>query len=380
MKSVVVEASTVAKAIESAWLKAGKPEEYFIRVLQEHTSGFLGFGAVKAKIVLFFKNSHKSDSLFPVVLRQKEYTSFFKNFNLKVPAELDVVDHEINKNVSLGSNQNKKKPHNNQNNQQQKPKQNNQQSDVRPRPAHEQNGKVAVNQAPKLANSADKAFQNQGVKQIKIQHPVKPQQPLFVKTTSQSNEFVTQSHPKVATHAAKDVQPVKTHQPKMQISLQAPEKDDVVKNIAKVLKKVQTQKIVANVSRPEKIKTVTPKFENYSDFINSTTGIPVAKEKLVEVQQKVAVVEPKIEKFDFKALDAIFAEKKEIATPDVKESIAPVEKAPVAQTPRVPLKMKRRPLTTENPGVSGITKSVSSSQSVKAVVDVQVDSSANEKE
>ena len=49
MKSVVVEASTVAKAIESAWLKAGKPEEYFIRVLQEHTSGFLGFGAVKAK-------------------------------------------------------------------------------------------------------------------------------------------------------------------------------------------------------------------------------------------------------------------------------------------------------------------------------------------
>jgi hypothetical protein len=34
MKSVVVEASTLAKAIETAWLKAEKPEEFFIRVLQ----------------------------------------------------------------------------------------------------------------------------------------------------------------------------------------------------------------------------------------------------------------------------------------------------------------------------------------------------------
>lgn len=376
MKSVVVEASTVAKAIESAWLKAGKPEEYFIRVLQEHASGFLGFGAVKAKIVLFFKNSHKSDSLFPVVLKQKEYTSFFKNFNLKVPAELDVVDHETNKNVSLGSNQSKKKPHNNQNNQQ-KSKQNNPQSDVRPRPIHEQNAKAMVHPAPKLANSADRALQNQGVKQIKIQHPVKPQQ-AFVKAAPQSDEVVT--------HVTKNSQPVKAHQPKMQVSLQAPEKDDVVKNIAKVLKKVQTQKIVANVSRPiEKTKTITPKFENYSDFINSTTGIPVVKEKLVEVPQKVAVVEPKVETLQslYASIESLESHAKNIVVVDKKESIAPVisvEKAPVAQTPRVPLKMKRRPLTTENPGVSGITRSTTSSQPVKTVEDVQVDSSVNEKE
>ena len=71
MKSVVVEGSTVAKAIESAWLKAEKPEEFFVRVLQEHSSGFLGFGGQKAKVVLFFKNNHKSDSLFPTVLKQK---------------------------------------------------------------------------------------------------------------------------------------------------------------------------------------------------------------------------------------------------------------------------------------------------------------------
>src|SRR3989338_4458112 len=119
MKSVVVEASTVAKAIEIAWLKAEKPEEFFIRVLQEHSSGFLGFGAQKAKIVLFFKNTNKSDSLFPVVLKQKEYVSFFGNKNLKTPTELNVVDTELNKNLSLGGGQQKKKQHNSQ----QKPKQ-----------------------------------------------------------------------------------------------------------------------------------------------------------------------------------------------------------------------------------------------------------------
>src|SRR3990167_7298225 len=102
MKSVVVEASTVAKAIELAWQKAGKPEEFFIRILQEHTSGFLGFGAQKAKIVFFFKNVQKSDSLFPVVLKQKEYATLFSNDKLKAPSQLNVVDSELNKNVSLG--------------------------------------------------------------------------------------------------------------------------------------------------------------------------------------------------------------------------------------------------------------------------------------
>jgi len=55
MKSVVVEASTVAKAIEIAWLKAEKPEEFFIRILQEHQVGFLGFGAQKQKSFYFLK-------------------------------------------------------------------------------------------------------------------------------------------------------------------------------------------------------------------------------------------------------------------------------------------------------------------------------------
>jgi len=102
MKSVVVEASTVAKAIEMAWQKAEKPEEFFIRVLQEHNSGFLGFGAQKAKIAFFFKNVKKADTLFPTVLKQKEYVSFFDNEKIKTPSQSNIIDNETNRNVSLG--------------------------------------------------------------------------------------------------------------------------------------------------------------------------------------------------------------------------------------------------------------------------------------
>ena len=168
MKSVVVEASTVAKAIETAWLKAEKPEEFFIRVLQEHTSGFFGFGAQKAKIVFFFKNTHKSDSLFPVVVKQKEYSSFFGNSNLKVPAQLNFVDVDLNKNVILNPTH-KKKPHNNQSNQQ-KPKQNNN-VPVQGKPTENQVvNKPIFHKVP----HADKNLQGQAVKQIKIQHNSKP--------------------------------------------------------------------------------------------------------------------------------------------------------------------------------------------------------------
>ncbi len=178
MKSVVVEASTVAKAIEIAWLKAEKPEEFFIRILQEHVSGFLGFGSQKAKIVLFFKNTHKSDSLFPIVLKQKEYASFFGNKNLKHPTELNVVDHELNKNIALGSHP-KKKQHNNQQTNQQKAKQNNQSSDMSLRQSHNpivNNKTLSVKPVQSSQNVVAgnkpqaQVVQGQSVKQIKIQN------------------------------------------------------------------------------------------------------------------------------------------------------------------------------------------------------------------
>ncbi len=344
MKSVVVEASTVAKAVETAWLKAEKPEEFFIKVLQEHSSGFLGFGAKKAKIVFFFKNIKKSDSLFPVVVKQKEYSNFFENSNLKVPAQVDVIDTELNKNVVLGSQQKKNKY-----------KQNKQSSDKRSVQHHTSHTKstesFSVNKPVVHKTShLDKNTQGRVVKQVKINQPLKTQQSSAKKLTNSVVE-----KPVVSS-------------PKMQVSLETPKvakkpiikksttplvdtKNDIVKDVTKVLKKVQTQKIVSNVSRPSS-KFSTQKFETYDDFINSTTGIPVNKDILG--QQETAIT-PQVES----------VVKAEPITPRLQEkSVASqtqgnVDKK-IASAPKVkraPLKFKRRPLTTENSGVSGITRS-----------------------
>ena len=405
MKSVVVEASTVAKAIETAWLKAEKPEEFFTKVLQEHTSGFLGFGAQKAKIVFFFKNSQKSDSLFPVVLKQKEYASFFGNSHLKTPQSLNLIDAELNKNVDLGG-QHKKKPHNNQNNQQ-KSKQNNNAS------AHTKTTENQLGSKPVLHKTphADKNLQSQGVKQVNIQHPKSAAGIAADKKSATENQL---------------------NKPKMQVSLQAPElkkesavqktasidtKSAIVQDVTKVLKKIQTQKIVANVSRathsthskslvqpdhvsPSKSRTesevlakstanvsrpmhktmpkqVTAKFESYEDFINSTTGIPAEK---TSAAAKSIVVAPKTESFastnksmhevselaktttevlagavSSKEKEVFLKEELVVSAPQVAPVVSQVSGS--STTPRVPLKLKRRPLTTENPGVSGITRS-----------------------
>ncbi|MBP6869388.1 Jag N-terminal domain-containing protein [Candidatus Babeliales bacterium] len=356
MKSVVVEASTVAKAIESAWAKAGKPEEFFIRILQEHQSGFLGFGSQKAKVVLFFKNSQKSDPLFPVVVKQKEYTSFFSNFSLKVPTVFNVVDTELNKNVVVAGSK-KKQPYNNQ---QQKAKNNHQISGKKSddvKVAAEKNLKLQQQAQharpihppkPVLHNVAAKPVQNKnqegGVTQIKIQSkPAKPQAQKVVENVQaishkkesvdlapkkvQKNKIVESDNFKLDTVVEKIAKAIH-HEPTLQAPVKQPEqtelldffekKDDVVKDIARALKKVQSQKIVANVSRP-----ASPK----PQVVDST-------------------LETKIEK----AFDLVHSEKVAVKLD------AQVEK-PVATTaaPRVIQKLKRRPLSTENQGVSGIT-------------------------
>lgn len=389
MKSVVVEASTVAKAIETAWLKAEKPEEFFIRVLQQHHTGFFGFGSKKAKIVLFFKNTRKSDSLFPVVLKQKEYTNFFGNFNLKAPAELNVVDHELNKNIVLGGQ--KKKPHHQQNNQQVSHAKNTQ-------PAQHKNAsnghvdKIAVKNTQQVQH-ANKVTQpvHKNVQQVqksfgdagKQEHPVKHNK---VQNTQKQQTHQPQQVVK-NKHLGSEVEKALEHQqPKLQVSLQAPQasqkapivkdfveqktlssivdgKDDVVKNIAKVLKKVQTQKIVANVSRP-------------SQTLND--AIPAEKQTLDGIQRvsdKVKMVTPKFESYAEYAqanLDKAAAKHAQAA----EKAAAPVVQRPVLQ-------LKRRPLTTENPGVSGITRSVKpvvSATPIVLAVEVTVDSSKDKKE
>ena len=264
MKSVVVEASTVAKAIELAWQKAEKPEEFFIRILQEHTSGFLGFGAKKAKIVFFFKNSQKSDSLFPVVLKQKEYASLFHNDKLKAPSQLNVIDGDLNKNVSLGQ---KKKQHPN--------KQTHQARQATPdvKPHH--------NQALPAKNPQQVKPQFNTTKtQVKLELPAKP--------------------------VVKQEQPVKKEEIAKKPQVQAPKAPQLPK-VAQAPKVVAPQAHVA---------------------------------KKVEELVKPQVVA-------IKAIEEVLK---------IEPLVAPVVTAPVT-TPRIVPKMKRRPLTGADQGVSGITRS-----------------------
>jgi hypothetical protein len=353
MKSVVVEASTVAKAIETAWLKAEKPEEFFIRVLQEHQSGFLGFGAQKAKIVLFFKNLHKSDALFPIVLKQKEYISFFGNNNLKTPTEINVIDTELNKNVSLGGGHQKKKQHNNN---QQKNKQSNPSSDARPQ--HQNHGaapvKSAVDKAivPKPVHKQNNHGsianqQSDSVNQVDIQNKVKQQHQQKPKN-QQENLGIDKPKMQVSVKVLSQVV-----EQKAAIQL-GDKKDDVVKNIAKVLKKVQTQKIVANVSRPtyktspDASRPATPKFENYADYAKATIDKFVVMPDLGEVKDDGKEI-----------LKPVLSNNVTLQIKSEDLGISPEQTAAISATPRPVLKMKRRPLTTENQGVSGITRSAS---------------------
>lgn len=368
MKSVVVEASTVAKAIQAAWLKADRPEEFFIRVLQEHSSGFLGFGAQKAKVVFFFKNSQKSDSLFPVVLKQKEYTNFFGNAQLKAPAQLNVVDHELNKNVVLGG-QHKKKHNNQQQNHAQ---------------GHSKDSAQQVNKSAQKHNehaassAAHKPVQNHGHKQNNNVQQQAPKQLSVEKMLANDAAInkVLQAAPK--KHATQQLAPKKAGEQKN------PAHKDIVKDVANALKKVQSQKIVANVSSSHDTKRAarvsddkniikaddatvkaveqftakkpmpksTTKFESYEDFINSKTGIPAEKESVAApVITKSSIVD-EIESLhkildSNKTAEAPVQKFEQAASQEVvQEHVAqPVVTKPVAL--RAPLKFKRRPLSTD---------------------------------
>lgn len=54
MKSIMEEASSISKAIEQAWNRAGKPAEFTIKVLETPERNIFGLTTKSAKIALFF--------------------------------------------------------------------------------------------------------------------------------------------------------------------------------------------------------------------------------------------------------------------------------------------------------------------------------------
>lgn len=64
MNSIMQEASSLAKAVEQAWIKAGKPQRFSIRVFEDAEKNFLGISTKPAKIALLFEKediAHKTE-------------------------------------------------------------------------------------------------------------------------------------------------------------------------------------------------------------------------------------------------------------------------------------------------------------------------------
>jgi predicted RNA-binding protein Jag len=62
MKSIMEEASSVAKAIEKGWIRAGKPQEFSVKVFEEAQKNFIGMTTKPAKIALFFEERNTQSS------------------------------------------------------------------------------------------------------------------------------------------------------------------------------------------------------------------------------------------------------------------------------------------------------------------------------
>lgn len=70
MKSIMEEASSIIKAIEKGWARAGNPKEFTVKVFEEPEKNFFGITTRSAKIGIFFADA-KPVKQEPVVTKQK---------------------------------------------------------------------------------------------------------------------------------------------------------------------------------------------------------------------------------------------------------------------------------------------------------------------
>lgn len=54
MKSIIEEASSISKAIEKGWVRAGKPKNFSIKVYEEPEKNFFGLTTKSAKVAIIF--------------------------------------------------------------------------------------------------------------------------------------------------------------------------------------------------------------------------------------------------------------------------------------------------------------------------------------
>ena len=86
MRSIIEEASSISKAIEKGWLKAGKPKDFSVKIFEEPEKNFFGITIKSAKIGIFFNNQSEENKL-----------SNIKNpKNLKVKEPIKKQDINVN--------------------------------------------------------------------------------------------------------------------------------------------------------------------------------------------------------------------------------------------------------------------------------------------
>lgn len=58
MKSIIQEASSIAKAIDQGWQIAGKPQEFSVKILEHPEKNFFGLTTRSAKVAIVFNIAH----------------------------------------------------------------------------------------------------------------------------------------------------------------------------------------------------------------------------------------------------------------------------------------------------------------------------------
>src|SRR5690349_16687995 len=62
MKSIIEEASSIVKAIEKAWTRAGSPREFSVKIFEDSQKSFFGLTTKQAKVGVFFEIESGSSS------------------------------------------------------------------------------------------------------------------------------------------------------------------------------------------------------------------------------------------------------------------------------------------------------------------------------
>ena len=93
MKSIIQEAASVVKALEKAWLDAGKPKEFSVKIFEEPEKNFFGMTVKSAKIGIFFKELVKKRER----PRPRTETRPPRTFETKKPFEKKITPQPVKK-------------------------------------------------------------------------------------------------------------------------------------------------------------------------------------------------------------------------------------------------------------------------------------------